>query len=105
VKDQEKKGEKIGSGHLRGMAKLGLSELRGALYPNSNVAQPTEYGIFGKETPGEVADLRESDPKRDEERTSILGEREKTAEAKRDSAARDKSKEGEREPPRERDER
>lgn len=64
--------EKWGSGHAKAMARQGLAELRGALYPESNVAQPTEYGMFGKETPGEVASSREGSSSRDEER-SVLG--------------------------------
>ncbi|MBK9118163.1 MAG: hypothetical protein IPM18_00965 [Phycisphaerales bacterium] len=45
---------KIGAGHASAMFRQGLSELRGALYPESNVAQPTVYGIYGTKTPGEV---------------------------------------------------
>lgn len=83
---QEKGKDKIGSGHMRAMGKLGLAELRGAFYPGSNVAQPTEYGVFGKETPGEVSQMRDADKARDEE-PSILAEKQKAAEAKRDVAA------------------
>jgi hypothetical protein len=97
VKSQEKgqdiKG-KIGDGHVRGMAKQGLEELRAALYPGSNIAQPTGYGIFGKETPGEVAMQRDG-PEADQE-GGVLGERFKAAEAKRDGKNppdSDKSKE------------
>jgi len=68
------------------MAKQGLAELRAAMYPNSNVAQPTEYGVFGKETPGEVHESREG-LDADQEPGSVLGERMKTAEAKRDAKA------------------
>lgn len=80
--------DKIGSGHVRAMGKLGLAELRGALYPNSNVAQPTEYGVFGKETPGEVAQSREG-LDANQEPLSVLAERMKAAEAARDGAARE----------------
>lgn len=51
-------GPKIGSGHASAMFRQGLSELRAALYTDSNLAQPTEYGIAGTLTPGEVADSR-----------------------------------------------
>lgn len=47
-----------GQTHLGGMARQGLAELRGAFYAESNVAQPTDYGIYGRATPGETADLR-----------------------------------------------
>ena len=40
------------------MGRQGLRELRAAFYPESNVAQQAEYGIFGTKTPGEVADSR-----------------------------------------------
>jgi hypothetical protein len=40
------------------MFRQGLRELRGALYPESNIAQPTDYGIAGVATPGEVAEAR-----------------------------------------------
>jgi hypothetical protein len=52
---------KIGAGHASGMFRQGLRELRGALYPESNVAQPTDYGIAGVATPGEVAESRRDD--------------------------------------------
>jgi hypothetical protein len=81
---QEKVSGKIGDGHLRAMAKQGLEEIRAALYPGSNVAQPTGYGVFGKETPGEVAMQREG-PDADQEPKSVIGERLEAAESKRDA--------------------
>lgn len=56
---QEESKPKIGVGHASAMFRQGLSEIRGALYNDSNVAQPTQYGIFGTKTPGEVAQDRE----------------------------------------------
>lgn len=58
---------KIGEGSAAGMLRQGLRELRGAMYTQSNVAQPTDYGIWGNQTPGEVADSRRNDPTKDEE--------------------------------------
>jgi hypothetical protein len=52
---------KIGAGHTMGMLRLGFSEIRSLPYNGSNIAQPTEYGIFGRETPGEIAESRRSD--------------------------------------------
>jgi hypothetical protein len=52
---------KIGAGHASGMFRQGLRELRGAFYPESNVAQQTDYGIWGVATPGEVAESRRDD--------------------------------------------
>lgn len=71
---------KIGEGHLAAMGRLGLDEARGALYPESNIAQPTEYGIYGTLTPGEIADARrdsghELEPDAQSGGGSILSER------------------------------
>ena len=52
---------KIGTGHFTAMGRLGLRELRGAVYPESNVAQQPEYGLYGTMTPGEVAEARRGD--------------------------------------------
>lgn len=49
---------KWGSEHASAMFRQGLRELRGALYPESNVAQQPEYGLYGTVTPGEVAEAR-----------------------------------------------
>lgn len=84
---------KIGEGHLAAMGRLGLDEVRGALYPESNVAQPIEYGIYGTLTPGEVADSRrdsghELEPDMQSGGGSILGERMRET-AGRDDPGRD----------------
>lgn len=49
---------KMGSGHIGAMGRQGLRELRAAMYPESNVAQQAEYGLYGTKTPGEVAESR-----------------------------------------------
>lgn len=65
---------KWGKTHAGGMARLGLSEIRGALYADSNIAQPTDYGVFGKATPGETADLRRDEsPSLDSNQEKKLG--------------------------------
>jgi len=69
---------KWGSEHASAMFRQGLRELRGALYPDSNIAQQPEYGLYGTVTPGEVAEARRSDERNlDEEPTqgSVLGEK------------------------------
>jgi hypothetical protein len=66
---------KIGAGHASAMFRQGLSELRGALYPGSNVAQPAQYGLYGTKTPGEVAEARRSDGEFNEEKGSVLDSR------------------------------
>lgn len=63
---------KIGDGHLSAFARQGLKEVRSAIYPQSNVASPTEYGMYGTQTPGEVADAREGSKELDEEKSSDL---------------------------------
>jgi hypothetical protein len=81
---------KIGSGHLAGMARQGLRELRGALYADSNVAQQPDYGLYGMSTPGEVAQARQAEtPTLEEERGSTLDSRVQHAEAYRDDRGRD----------------
>lgn len=73
---------KIGAGHAEAMLRMGLKELRGALYPESNVAQPGEYGLYGTRTPGEVAESRRSDGLGlEEEKGPVLSERIRVAEA------------------------
>jgi len=52
---------KIGAGHAAAMFRQGLSELRASLYTGSNIAQPAEYGLYGHQTPGEIADDRKPD--------------------------------------------
>jgi hypothetical protein len=52
---------KIGEGHLEAVGRLGVHELRAAFYPGSNIAQHTEYGLYGTMTPGEVAEARRGD--------------------------------------------
>lgn len=67
---------KIGDGHASAMGRQGLRELRNALYPESNVAQQPEYGLYGTRTPGEVAESRRDDGRDlNEERGSILADR------------------------------
>jgi hypothetical protein len=57
----EKQLPKIGAGHASAMARLGLSELRAAFtFSESNIVQPSPYGIYGTKTPGEVQEERKS---------------------------------------------
>ncbi|MCC7010917.1 MAG: hypothetical protein IT454_00025 [Planctomycetes bacterium] len=49
----------IGTGHMAAMGRQGLAELRAALYPESNVAQPPGYGIVGSPLPSEIAQEHE----------------------------------------------
>ena len=53
---------KIGTGHANAMFRQGLSEMRASLYTGSNIAQSAEYGLYGHQTPGEIAADRKPDP-------------------------------------------
>lgn len=91
---------KLGEGHAAAMVNLGFDELRGAVYPESNVAQPTHYGVFGHPTPGEVADARrepDQAPGHGDDHHSIL------AEYMRQSEGRDEGRREDPEPPMDRD--
>lgn len=55
---------KFGAGSFKAWLRQGLSELRNALYPESNVSRQTEPGMWGTQTQGEIADDR---------RKSVLG--------------------------------
>jgi hypothetical protein len=79
---------KIGSGHFSAWLRQGLREIRAALYPDSNVAQPPEYGLYGTKTPGEVAedrrgDARDLEDEAPKEGDSMLADRMRQAEMAR----------------------
>lgn len=78
---------KIGAEHASAMWRQGLRELRSAVYPESNVSQPPEYGVYGTKTPGEVAQDRRSDARDPEDgsvqsKDSALEARARQAEAR-----------------------
>lgn len=79
---------KIGAGHASAMFRQGLAELRGALYPDSNVAQPPQYGIYGTKTPGEVMQEKQAEGRDPDEQPSVLEERMKPQAQERDSQER-----------------
>lgn len=87
---------KIGAGHAEAFFRQGLSELRGAFYNESNVAQPPTPGLYGVPTQGEVASARSQDERDamekqalNEEPRSIVGERLQQAENARDVRGRE----------------
>ena len=88
---------KIGAGHASAMARLGLRELRGAMYPESNVAQQPELGLYGTATPHEVHQSRHGESPasgvndRDVEQDSVLQERLQQAESRQDMSRDDKN--------------
>ena len=64
----------IGKDILKAYGRQGLEELRAAApLADSPIAQPTDYGMWGKATPGEVAESRREDIDLDEE--SVVGSR------------------------------
>ncbi len=82
---RKEKAPKIGAGHASAMFRQGLAELRAALYPESNIAQPTVYGVAGTKTPGEVMLDKQGESRDPDERPSILSEKLKEAEQQRDA--------------------
>ena len=94
---------KVGVGTWGAMVRQGFKEIRAALYPDSNIAQPTEHGIYGTATQGEIAqNRREEQPKR-----STLDEHVQRAESeveqKQQSRARGSRENGSQEQQTERD--
>jgi hypothetical protein len=72
----EKQTPKISAGHASAIARLGLAELRAALYSESNIAQSAQYGIFGTRTSGEVVQERGTWGRDlDEQQPSAIAER------------------------------
>jgi hypothetical protein len=73
----EKTEPKMGAGHFSAMARLGLAELRAAaVFSESNIVQPSPYGIYGTKTPGEVQEERKSSSKdAGDEQPSVLNGR------------------------------
>jgi len=70
----EKPEPKIGAGHADAMFRQGLAELRGALYPESNVAQPPQLGLYGTATQREVYDGKQADAREADERAESVFE-------------------------------
>ena len=82
--EREAQEPKVGAGHAGAMFRLGLAELRtlGA-FNDSNVVQPTQYGLYGTRTPGEVAEARRFDARDPEEELGhVLAVRVRQAEAR-----------------------
>lgn len=75
---------KIGEGHAEAMLRLGLHELQGAVYPDSNVAQRAEVGVFGSPTQSEIMQERRDEGPEVEPPRSILAETLQRAESRID---------------------
>lgn len=54
--------KKMGAGSLQAMGRLGLQELRNAVYAQSNVAAATEKGMYGTALPSDVQEQRSAEP-------------------------------------------
>lgn len=75
---------KIGAGHASAMFRLGISELRAAAaFADSNIVQPTPYGMYGVATPQEVLADKQGEQRDPDESPSVLDERLKQAEQQR----------------------
>ncbi len=74
------KDPKIGAGHADAMLRQGLAELRAALYPESNVAQPPQMGLYGTATQREVYDGKQADTEEPASAPSTVDERLSNAE-------------------------
>jgi hypothetical protein len=65
--------------HMKGMARLGLNELRAMFYADSNVRE-TDAGIFGRATQVEISAQRNPDmygPHEEQEQTNLLAAKQK----------------------------
>lgn len=74
-KNEDRPIPKWGAGSLQASFRQGLSEIRGALYPDSTVAQPIENGMYGTTLPSEVQRQREADPDVSADRVSSIIDR------------------------------
>ena len=89
--------QKLFSGVLAAHGRLGVHELRNALYPESNIAQGhSEYGMWAAPTPSMITSAIEKDVQQDVQKAddvpsqSILNERLQQAErSSRDQRERD----------------
>jgi hypothetical protein len=81
---KQKRPMKIGAEHAAAMWRQGLAELRAAIYPDGNVAQPPQYGIYGTKTPGEVMEDRKGEVRDPDEKPSLLHEQSRETEPTRD---------------------
>lgn len=60
--------------HFKGMARLGLNELRGLFYAESNIKE-VDAGVFGRATPAEISSVRSPElmgHSEDRERVNLL---------------------------------
>lgn len=71
----------MGAGHASAMFRLGLAEIRAAsTFSESNITQPSPYGIYGVATPQEVLADKQGEVREQDEQPSILGDRLEQAE-------------------------
>jgi hypothetical protein len=68
------KAQKWGATALAGYGRQGLAELRAALpLADSPIAQPTNYGMPGMATPGEVTEARRDESLSVDEEPALVG--------------------------------
>lgn len=80
---------KVGAGHAGAMWRQGLAELRAAVYPDSNIAQPVEYGMAGTPTPGQID--RSTRSQEGDGPSSVVADLEKRAASAREEPGREPS--------------
>lgn len=79
-KNNQEPTPKIGAGHLQAMGRLGLAELRAAVFPGSEIAQ-SDPGIYGSATQSEVVAQRRDEMQSPAgDRSSVIDDRLKEAE-------------------------
>ncbi|MCK6486425.1 MAG: hypothetical protein HUU22_11050 [Phycisphaerae bacterium] len=66
---------KIGAGSFSAWIRTGWREIRAALYPDSNIAQQPDGGIWGNKTPGEVMVEKQGETRDPDEKPSLLKDR------------------------------
>lgn len=85
---QQEQSQKIGAGHASAWLRLGLAEIRAAAtFSESNIIQPSPYGIYGVATPQEVLADKQGEVREQDEQPSILGDR--LEQAERQTAGRE----------------
>ncbi len=75
ARQRENQKPKIGAGSFSAWMRTGWREIRAALYPESNIAQQPDGGIWGNKTPGEVMEEKQGEARDPDEKPSILKER------------------------------
>ena len=75
MSEKADRNSKIGATAFKGFMRQGLAEVRAASpLADSPIAQPTDYGMWGVATPGEVSEARRDEIEHLDE-SSVIGSR------------------------------